>query len=654
MRNFRRLKHSRMNIFVVCFAALVWMLPVISGSSVLKAGSPQEAATEKEESLKSVSTDSVERQKELLSRMRWLSATTSDESRSTWYRFRFSLAEPSEQTLLTMVSDAATVVTVNGQRLSRSAVPVVATGLPASGWEIGPLLRTGRNVIAVELHAAGSSANLGLSILSQPVSATAAGTEIPGDWKTVSAEPPAGWQQTDFNDRDWAGIEATNVTPGNLNVVLPDEWKSAIRRPAGPRRPFSLQDGDHVVFLGATFLERSQQFGHIESALMAAVGTRRVTWRNLGWDGDTVFSESRGIFDSPEVGYLRMVEHVRAEEPTVIVVCYGQNEALQGDRTPEQFRAQLQKLLDDLSPTGASVVLMSPHELLPSARPIPDPSRFNEKIRAYVEILQEAAETRDAAFVDLFSGFAEDLQRADQILNASSTPSLIDADAHPDLFRSMAGNLSDNGMHFNSRGYRAAALVVRQRLLSVPVSPAEIRINLTDRKLHVSGVEVSQVRWGSSSEPSGKLVQFAFRELIRSPLPVRVALTGSVGGSTDRYLAVVSDQQHGAGTDGAAAGPDKLSIRLRFPEAIDQEGAAVLLADNGFEQLRKTVVRKDELYFHRWRPQNITYLFGFRKHEQGNNAVEIAQFDPFVKKLEDEIHTLQQPRWRNISLVQGD
>jgi lysophospholipase L1-like esterase len=388
---------------------------------------------------------------------------------------------------------------------------------------------------------------------------------------------------------------------------------------------------------------------------MAAAGTRRVTWRNLGWDGDTVYSESRGIFDSPEVGYLRMVEHVRAEEPTVIVLCYGQNEALQGDRTPEQFRAQLLKLLDDLSPTGASVVLMSPHELLPSTRPIPDPSRFNEKIRAYVEILQEAAEARNAVFVDLFSGFAEDLQRADQILNAPSSPSLIDADAHPDLFRSMARNLSDNGMHFNSRGYRAAALVVRQRLLSVPVSPAEIRIALTDRKLHVSGVEVSQVRWGSASEASGKLVQFAFRELIRSPLPVRISLTGSIGGSTDRYLAVVNDQQHGTGSEGAApAVPDSLSIRLRFPEAIDQEGAAVLLADDGFELLRKTVVRKDELYFHRWRPQNITYLFGFRKHEQGNNAVEIAQFDPFVKKLEDEIHSLQQPRWRNISLVRED
>ncbi len=41
--------------------------------------------------------------------------------------------------------------------------------------------------------------------------------------------------------------------------------------------------------------------------------------------------------------------------------------------------------------------------------------------------------------------------------------------------------------------------------------------------------------------------------------------------------------------------------------------------------------RKDQLFFHRYRPQNETYLFLFRKHEQGNNAVEIPQFDPLIQ-----------------------
>jgi hypothetical protein len=56
------------------------------------------------------------------------------------------------------------------------------------------------------------------------------------------------------------------------------------------------------------------------------------------------------------------------------------------------------------------------------------------------------------------------------------------------------------------------------------------------------------------------------------------------------------------------------------------------------------------LYFHRWRPQNITYLFGFRKHEQGQNAAEIPKFDPLIKALEDQISEVRNPRWQTVVL----
>jgi hypothetical protein len=56
-----------------------------------------------------------------------------------------------------------------------------------------------------------------------------------------------------------------------------------------------------------------------------------------------------------------------------------------------------------------------------------------------------------------------------------------------------------------------------------------------------------------------------------------------------------------------------------------------------FEATRKAVQAKNELFFHRWRPQNETYLFGFRKHEQGKNAKEIVEFDPLIEKAEDAV-----------------
>jgi hypothetical protein len=56
-----------------------------------------------------------------------------------------------------------------------------------------------------------------------------------------------------------------------------------------------------------------------------------------------------------------------------------------------------------------------------------------------------------------------------------------------------------------------------------------------------------------------------------------------------------------------------------------------------YEQLCQRVAEKNELFFHRHRPMNETYLFLFRKHEQGNNAVEVAQFEPLVQKAEAQL-----------------
>ena len=59
------------------------------------------------------------------------------------------------------------------------------------------------------------------------------------------------------------------------------------------------------------------------------------------------------------------------------------------------------------------------------------------------------------------------------------------------------------------------------------------------------------------------------------------------------------------------------------------------------QKLKDTIVEKNRLFFHRWRPANETYLFLFRKHEQGNNAKEIPQFDPIIEKQEVEIEKIR-------------
>lgn len=58
------------------------------------------------------------------------------------------------------------------------------------------------------------------------------------------------------------------------------------------------------------------------------------------------------------------------------------------------------------------------------------------------------------------------------------------------------------------------------------------------------------------------------------------------------------------------------------------------------EALRQAVVKKNRLFFHRWRPANETYLFLFRKHEQGQNAKEMPMFDPLIAAEEEKVAAL--------------
>jgi hypothetical protein len=58
--------------------------------------------------------------------------------------------------------------------------------------------------------------------------------------------------------------------------------------------------------------------------------------------------------------------------------------------------------------------------------------------------------------------------------------------------------------------------------------------------------------------------------------------------------------------------------------------------------LRAAILRKDDLFFHQFRPANSTYLFGFRKHEQGKNAVEMPQFTPLIEAVDKEIDALKR------------
>ncbi len=364
-----------------------------------------------------------------------------------------------------------------------------------------------------------------------------------------------------------------------------------------------LKDGDRVVWIGSTVIEREQAHGYWELLLTSRFPRRKIVFRNLAWSGDTVWGESRAGFATSAEGYKDLVKHVTALEPTVIIMQYGSNEAFAGEAKLADFVAQVKTLLKDLSVAKARFVLLAPFFQENLGPPLPNPEAYNKQLWHYNHALHEIAASRDLLWVDLESWIRRHRDSDEPI------------------------RLTDNGMHPTPLGYWITAGMLENELRFTP-SGWQVQFNDSGKVADRKGTTVSEIEW------TGEKKQF---RLTSDVLPVTAALRhpGRAG-----QLKIA----------GLASGKYELLIDGQRMNAFSHEDLAQgVMLDDPFEtqqigQLRTAIVQKNELYFHRWRPQNVTYLFGFRQREQGNNAVEIPQFDPLVAEQEEKIAELCVPR----------
>ena len=269
-----------------------------------------------------------------------------------------------------------------------------------------------------------------------------------------------------------------------------------------------IKDGDRVVFLGGGFVEREGKYGYLEAAMTAQWADRRVTFRNLGWSGDTVFGASRSYFGPPQQGFDRLRIQLKIMKPTVVIACYGQVASFDGDAGLEKFidgYGRLIKMIGEASP-GVRVVLLSPPPFESKGAPLPDMTERNLMLGKYRDRIRDLAKAEKCEFADLFGTIDE------------------------------VKGLTTDGVQFGEPGYAA---LVEPFLAALGETPAEV--------------------------------------------------------------------------------------------SADQ-----------LEALREVIVEKNEIYFFRWRPQNETYLRGFRKHEQGKHAAELPMFDPLVEAKDEEISQLRE------------
>ena len=125
-----------------------------------------------------------------------------------------------------------------------------------------------------------------------------------------------------------------------------------------------------------------------------------------------------------------------------------------------------------------------------------------------------------------------------------------------------------------------------------------------------------------------------------------VAYTKAVLHLADSNNGVFVDLSHVAINDGLRKDPIHLND-AGYREAAIEIGKTLGFDDRWIhnphtEALRSRILKKNVWWFHRSRPANMAYVFGFRKREQGQNAVEIPQYDQLIVEEEQAIALLRK------------
>lgn len=391
---------------------------------------------------------------------------------------------------------------------------------------------------------------------------------------------------------------------------------------------FHLKENDRIAFIGDTLLEREQIWGQLETRLTVRYPHQGLVFRNLSWSGDNPAGQSRASFDwsKPRDTWQDLIlKEVEAFQPTVVMLGYGMASSLEGHAELPQFRADMNRLLDRIQQVTKQddpvrFVFFGPmrHEFM--GGDLPNPQSHNQDLRLYSNAIESIANERQQPFIDLFNGLG---------------------DGRSDTFKR---SFTQNGIHPTPYGYARIADLYQQVMQCEPWSWMLDVSSDGEVGAASKGLQVFNMNVGNES------IRFEVRD-DQLPFPNAdekdAVYPSSLAARTIRFT-------------GLSAGSYALKIdgkTFAVRTASQWEQGQPFQRGPQFDQaeaLRRMVVEKNELFFHRFRPQNQTYLFGFRKHEQGQNAVEIPQFDPMIDEKELAIHSLSIPKRHAYELVKVD
>jgi|APTNR8051073442_1049403.scaffolds.fasta_scaffold30143_2 hypothetical protein len=206
--------------------------------------------------------------------------------------------------------------------------------------------------------------------------------------------------------------------------------------PEGTRGPvFEPRPGETIAWIGGTEIADLDRYGFLEAGMHLTWPGLGLRWRNLAWQGDTVYRQARPLYfytkaGDPQPGSIP--DHRERTEPGIVFIAFGKMESLQGTERLPDFVAAYAKLVDDLLPLTKRIVLVEPAPFFYSGPAGTNPGERDAVLSAYVEAIERLAAERNLLFIS-----------SDAEWNAG---------------------MSDNGVHLNESGHQVFAHAIRGQI----------------------------------------------------------------------------------------------------------------------------------------------------------------------------------------------
>jgi lysophospholipase L1-like esterase len=403
---------------------------------------------------------------------------------------------------------------------------------------------------------------------------------------------------------------------------------------------FSIHDGDRVVFLGDSITEQRLYTTYIEAYTLTRHPTWNLTFRNVGWGGDTAWLRQRAhpnedeLFAATGADLDSKVENsvgrglgrdVLPLKPTFVTVKFGMNDHSYQAFRPDIFRAYERsqaEIAKVLGANGARVAFLTPQPI-EEKRPNPDQDVRNQSLRKFSDGLKEVASKGNAGFVDQFAPYM-DIMMAERAKNASAFIGGGDA------------------VHPGPAGQTLMAWAVLKGLGATSlVSKADIQVG--SNSAATEGCVVSEVHATAESVSFDRL-----DSALPMPIDTRAKAALKLAPVLDelsQYSLRVTGLAEGSyvitidGTRAAAATAAELGTGINLSNS---EGPVTAQA----REVLALVFQKNDRYFARWREVQLYNFPGWAKRGETEalRETELKRLDGEIAATEAKINEARKPK----------